>query len=358
MTVRSLLLILPVLALTGCVQQANRDDKVLVQQAELGFDSCGFLEVPEDYSVLEGRRIKIAYCILKAKGSNNSKVPLIICTGGPGSAAISGVVRWADHPFRDTHDIILFDQRGVGLSGALPSMGSALFDILAADLNLSEEFTAIHDTLMLYKSQIEATGVDIGSYNTRNNATDVNAIMNHLNYPQYILYGESYGTKLVRTVLDVYPEKIKSVILDSPAIPENDFLLMRLQNLSNALEAIFQFCSKDSACNALTPDLREDFLAGAKSLETKPIHIQVDGKPFVINPQDALYLLRYQLYTRAARSTVPEFISNIKTGNILKLSESLEAAFGIFELINFSMFLAVETYDEVDVQLTVTDINN
>lgn len=122
MTVRSLLLILPVLALTGCVQQANRDDKVLVQQAELGFDSCGFLEVPEDYSVLEGRRIKIAYCILKAKGSNNSKVPLIICTGGPGSAAISGVVRWADHPFRDTHDIILFDQRGVGLSGALPSM--------------------------------------------------------------------------------------------------------------------------------------------------------------------------------------------------------------------------------------------
>jgi pimeloyl-ACP methyl ester carboxylesterase len=279
MTVRSLLLILPVLALTACVQQANRDDKVLVQQAELGFDSCGFLEVPEDYSVLEGRRIKIAYCILKAKGSNNSKVPLIICTGGPGSAAISGVARWTDHPFRETHDIILFDQRGVGLSGALPTMGSALFAIMAADLNLSEEFTAVHDTLMRYKSQIEATGVDIGSYNTRNNATDVNAIMNHLNYPQYILYGESYGTKLVRTVLDVYPEKIKSVILDSPAIPENDFLLMRLQNLSNALEAIFQFCSKDSACNALTPDLREDFLAGAKSLETKPIHIQ---KVFVI----------------------------------------------------------------------------
>jgi pimeloyl-ACP methyl ester carboxylesterase len=54
--------------------------------------------------------------------------------------------------------------------------------------------TALGDMVAPCVEEILASGADLPAYNTENNARDVRALMTALGYPEYDLYGISYGT--------------------------------------------------------------------------------------------------------------------------------------------------------------------
>ncbi|MGA9237644.1 MAG: alpha/beta hydrolase, partial [Robiginitalea sp.] len=95
--------------------------------------TTGVLQVPENHDALNGTQIHIAYAVMKAKEPVAGAYPMIFFSGGPGGETLDeGLVGFlAEHPFRQGRDIILFDQRGIGLSSALPDMSFDSFDILA-----------------------------------------------------------------------------------------------------------------------------------------------------------------------------------------------------------------------------------
>lgn len=102
------------------------------------------------------------------------------------------------------------------------------------------------DSLSLYKEICRKQGIDLGSFNSFENAKDVGLLMKHFGYEKYNLFGTSYGTRLARLVMEMYPEMVNSAMLDSPSPLKGDFLLSRLNGYTKALQRVIDNCELGS----------------------------------------------------------------------------------------------------------------
>jgi len=327
------------------------------EEIELGKNmECGYLEVPENHQKPEGRKIKIAYVIIKTEKKDSIGHPMVYFSGGPGGQSIAkqALPGWSQAPMLKERDIILFDQRGINYSSSLPDIGPALFDAMAVNADNEKERELFADVLESYKRKCTAQGIDLGSYNTFENARDVGMLMQHLGYEKYNLFGGSYGTRLARVVQDMFPEKINSVILDSPAPMETDFLISRLDSYSLALQRIFDFCENDPECSENYPDLKETYMEAILSLKENPMKIVADDSTsFYVNAQDALYFIRRRLYRANAREGVPAFITAIHKREEAPMAESVKnEKDGMVAFLNTSMLLSVENHEQFDAKYT------
>jgi pimeloyl-ACP methyl ester carboxylesterase len=313
---------------------------------------AGSILVPEDYEKPSGKKIRITYAVLKAKTQATKQYPVIHFTGGPGGESLAAIGRWVDNPIRDERDLIIFDQRGIGYSNKLTDMSEPVYKILASDLTIAQESKMTQDTISFYHKQLIDNDVCLECYTIFNNAADVNELMKKLGYEKYNLYGESYGTRLARVVMDRYGEKINSVILDAPAILNKDFLTFRLINFNNALEKLFMYCESDPNCSLQYPMLRQDYVEALKQLEQEPIEATLDDRPFFINPQDAIYLVRYHLYRFDALTSTPAFIQALKTKDIYSINASGQWLRSVIVSGNLSSFISAERHEEYDETLT------
>jgi len=306
---------------------------------------CGVLTVPEDYAIENGRKISIAYLILKSTSSIACDDPLVHLSGGPGLAQLfaSNIEYWSSHPVRKKRDIILFDQRGIGFSSPLPTFKDEYLDIMASDITPVQEELLVKDLLGGYKTQCDKKGIQLENYNTYYNAKDIGILMHELGYQKYNLYGVSYGTVLGRLVQDLFPNYLKTVIYNSPKLFGEDMLTDRLKNYSNALELVFEFSEKE--CNNHSFDLRKKYFEALDSINTKPIKINHKGKDFFINAHDAIYLLRRKLYASDSRTALPALIEELINGGGPILNELISGESNLTSVFNYSMWLAIERND-------------
>ncbi|MCG9681662.1 alpha/beta hydrolase [Vibrio sp. Isolate23] len=172
-------------------------------------DSCWLLEVPENYSQPDGKKIKVAVAKTLAQGPK--KGAFLHLNGGPGGASIE----WAQYSNDDlsvlsaNHDIYFVDQRGTGYS--TPSL-SCYFE----DSGTTEQ---IKDC----KNKYVNSGVDLNQYTNVNNALDLLLLEKKLSELQEIdggwkLYGVSYGTRLAMTMAREEQKQIKAGYQISNAI--------------------------------------------------------------------------------------------------------------------------------------------
>ena len=84
--------------------------------------NCGYVSVPENRNVNDGRKVKLALAIFKAPQSRNTPDPdpVLRLDGGPGGPSLdnwaSSVTAANYKTFIFDHDLIMFDQRGTGYS--------------------------------------------------------------------------------------------------------------------------------------------------------------------------------------------------------------------------------------------------
>lgn len=313
---------------------------------------CGYITVPENHEIPGGRKIKVAYAILKSRNKNISEFPVLLLNGGPGGEALRNIERWVDNPIRQNRDLIVFDQRGIGFSSPLPNPDKGIFEILAGNFNSKDEYRLIRDTLVSYKQKCIDQRISLECYITSQSAADVNRLMEKLGYEKYVLYGESYGTRLARVVMDKFPQRISCVIADAPAILESDFLSLRIVNFNDGLEKVFDYCDNDPGCKAMYPNIRKDYIDGVVALAKTPLELTIGGKPFFVNSQDALFMLRYQLYAPNSKASVPAFIKAIKERDVNVLNPSQQFLIGFVNSLNLSSFISTERNEEYDLRKT------
>ncbi|MGB5482359.1 MAG: alpha/beta fold hydrolase [Eudoraea sp.] len=309
---------------------------------------AGAILVPENHDEPDGKQIQITYIILKAKDSISAAFPMIFFSGGPGGNSLSqGMVGFLlDHPMRNERDIILFDQRGIGYSSALPDMSFDAFDIMAKDADEEEELVLMTDLIFKYKKKCEAQDINPGYYNSIQNAKDVGMLFKHLDYEKYNLFGGSYGTRIARVVQDMFPNYIHSSVLDSPSPLSGDFLLNRLDSYSLALGRIFEYCENDPDCKKQYPMLKEDYFEAISILEQKPLTVTMnDSINVTINAQDGVYLLRRLLYQSNSREKAPELIKALKEGSGEVINEVLQFEYELTGGLNLTMLLSVEKFE-------------
>ena len=313
---------------------------------------CGTVKVPEDHEKPKGRTIRIAYVIVKAKSETPRRDPVIYFSGGPGGGSIDpGFVGFLGNgAFAETRDVIIFDQRGIQYSSALPDVGRAVFDAMAADTDIEGERKIIKRALEEYKKRAAAKGIDLAAYNSIQNAKDVGVLMEKLGYPKYNLFGVSYGTRLARLLEDFYPEKLNAVILDSPNLMTDDFLIDRMKSYSSSADKVFKACDADSGCSKLHPDLRNEYEVVVNGLKKRSIAVPLKGVTFYVNAQDAMYLLRRQLYRPDALTRFPDFIDALRDGDVKVLKQTLDAELADVSDggFNTTMFLAVSAFESMD----------
>jgi pimeloyl-ACP methyl ester carboxylesterase len=340
---------------SGCTATADNPS----QQSDCGFLgnvsnterlSCGSIQVPENHDNPNGRQISIAYVILKSEDSDTRQYPMIYFTGGPGGQALSNVEAAQNNPILKTRDIIRFDQRGIGKSSPLPDLTTNVYNLFAEDLTSEEERERIGALVQELRQTCDEEGIEIEMYNTYQNARDVGMLMEHLGYEKYNLRGGSYGTRIARVIADFFPEKIHTAIYDSPAPNRGDYLLTRMDDYSASLSKVFDYCQANPECNAQYPNLEATYFEVLDRLSRDPVEAEFDGKPFVLNAQDAIFFLRYELYNSRSRSLAPRFIEALRTGDLDWINQVIDSR-GM-STSNYAMFLACENYEEYDHSIT------
>ncbi|TMV93322.1 alpha/beta hydrolase, partial [Thioclava sp. BHET1] len=175
---------------------------------------CGRVTVPEDHDAPDGATIPLAFAVLKSRSTAPAPDPVIYLHGGPGGYTVQTIpTNAALFDFlRDRRDIVLFDQRGSGISDQTIACYNEFSEDFMQFAQADEETMFDADQpLAKCLSETVATGVDLSLYNTTQSARDVRAIMDALGYPDYNAFGISYGTKLGQELLRSAPEGLRSL---------------------------------------------------------------------------------------------------------------------------------------------------
>ena len=190
--------------------------------------------------------------------------PVLYIAGGPGGSSWlekENIDFWPQWIERNDwpHDLVLYDQRGTGLSepkASCPELIDTARRALAQNLTLEQEYAKAMATARRCHRRLSAEGGQLAMYSTDTNARDAHELMGALGHAQWNLYGVSYGSRVTMEVMRRYPEKIRSVVLDSVYPPSVDAILKWPALVNNALEGLFRQCRLDKDCSGLMPDPR------------------------------------------------------------------------------------------------------
>ncbi|HLZ59219.1 MAG TPA: alpha/beta hydrolase [Ktedonosporobacter sp.] len=291
---------------------------------------CGVLAVPEDRSRPQGMMEQLAVAIFKSPAVNAAPDPEIYLQGGPGGPTLDGLGRYITQANLDTvtlgHDLILLDQRGTGYSK--PALGCPE---LYRSQNNNSPSTGSQDPQVSFIQAIRAchdrlvqSGVNLNKYTTIDNATDVHDLIHALGYKQINLYGVSYGTRLALTVMRLFPEDLRSVILDSTVPTQNNLFKDESAVTQHAFDVLFHGCAVDSHCNTAYPQLQSTFYTLITKLNDNPASFRLPGYDVVVR-LDGNRLVEWlfrALYDTRLIPKLPETIAQINNGNYDLIAQS------------------------------------
>ena len=169
---------------------------------------CGRVTVPLDRSGATPGTVSLHVERLRARGPREGA--LVALAGGPGEAATPFVFDWA-YEFRSAlrnRDLVVFDQRGTGLSGTLRCRGL---------------FVPVTRTPLQQAQAAERCAQSLGArrafYTTRDSVDDIDAVRRAAGVDKITLFGVSYGTKVALGYAAKYPQHVERLVLDSVVEP-------------------------------------------------------------------------------------------------------------------------------------------
>lgn len=240
---------------------------------------CGSVTVPEVHAEPEGRTIRLAVAVFKARRGEGA-LPLFWLDGGPGGYSLDGIAAQLTPALAAAlagdRDLVVFDQRGVGYSQ--PSLAcTELLDLKYATLNRrlsrAEDAELGRQAVQACHDRLVAAGVNLAAYTSAESAADVDDLRRALGYTQINLYGVSYGTRLALTVMRDFPHILRAVVLDSPVPLQANLYADVYGSAQRAFDLLFQRCAADAGCNAAYPNLEEEFYALVRRLNAAPVAV-------------------------------------------------------------------------------------
>jgi pimeloyl-ACP methyl ester carboxylesterase len=242
--------------------------------------SCGYVTVPENRQVENGRNIRLHVAIASSYAAVPEEVPLIVLSGGPGSFALEWLYGNL-HYYTDIlkkRDVVFFDPRGVGYSEPsldCPEVSETFGELLDQPLDQGELADRLVDAHLSCRERLETDNIDVASYNSTEMAADVDDIRRSLDYEKINLLGISYGTRTALTLMRDYPEILRGVVLDSPVPLEANLIGADAENSDQARQLLFEHCEADADCSAKYPELDEALDSLYRQLEENPVTIPV-----------------------------------------------------------------------------------
>jgi pimeloyl-ACP methyl ester carboxylesterase len=163
-------------------------------------------------------------------------------------------------------------------------------------------------------------------YTTTLSVHDFDAVREALGYETINLYGVSYGTRTALTYLKLYPDRVRSVILDG-VLPQDAVLGLDVaRDAQRALDLIFSRCAADTDCQAAFPNVRSEFETLMQQLEASSAEVTLPhpttGEQVTVTLDSATVAMTVRLLSYAAETValIPLLIHAASEGNYVPIT--------------------------------------
>lgn len=283
------------------------------------------LSVLEDRSKPHGRKIELAYVVLKSTAAEPGS-PIVYLDGGPGGSGI-GLYRIDEYrqlfdALRAVGDVVLLSQRGTGFS--TPRLvcgggGPAPVDIFLSAQRMTD---VMAPRLAACVSEWRGKGVDLGAFNTDASADDLEDLRKAIGATKISLFGFSYGTHLALAAIRRHGPGIDRAILAGTEGPDDSQKYPHTYDLQLARLSYLEAASP----NAPQPNLIE----ATRSLLTKLQQAPVQAGKFTVGREGLQYLLRRDIGDTNDTAAVIRMIRDAANGDYAMLAKFAERRFSGF----------------------------
>jgi pimeloyl-ACP methyl ester carboxylesterase len=250
---------------------------------------CGHVDVPLDYTDLEGEKITLAMIRIPAQGQRIGAV--FYNPGGPGGSGVDYVAHLGPQYVQKLHlegfDFVGFDPRGVDRSGGL----KCLTDNELA-INLYRAYLWGFDSACITKY-----GAKLQFYSTENTARDMEVMRAAMGDTKISYLGVSYGTYLGAVYASMFPYHIRAMVLDSAYEPNGDTPEEQQLTQAVAFEQAFNrwiaWCERDTTCAFHAADVG----AAWDALYAQDVIASGDGRD--VNKDVLMSATKWALYSQA-----------------------------------------------------------
>jgi len=317
-----------------------------IEWDECGAVECATLEVPLDYEDPDGERIEI-YAV-RTPATGERKGALFTNPGGPGA----GGAEFAEilplilpDQITEHFDIIGVDPRGVG--GSTPvDCGVDATELYAVDASIDspEDEVALLDISQQYADDC---GEQFGDYlphvGTRDVARDMDAVRAAMGDEQLSYLGFSYGTAIGQVYADLFPDRVRSMVLDGVLELGPTGLELaadQAAGFETALDRFVQFCDAAEGCEIAGESLAavEEVLALAEA----PGGIPAPDADRPAGPGEANLGISYALYSESLWGDLDSALAAARGGDG---SELVQLADGYLGIGDFEIYFAVNCID-------------
>jgi pimeloyl-ACP methyl ester carboxylesterase len=276
---------------------------------------CGKVTVAENRSN-PSRMIDLNVAIVRTVSKKKQMDPVIMLAGGPGQSAVESFPQMypAFRKILKDRDVVLVDQRGTGHSNPL----KCEFDD-ETQKQLIENPELIPQELQNCANKLDA---DTRFYTTPESIKDLEEVRKALAIEKWNLLGISYGTRKALTYMKMFPESIRSVILDGVMPQQEAMPQSHEKNLVNALRKQFELCKNQPTCNEAFGDVEQQMWQVLDNVEENQPKIRLQNfmtgeyDEITVNKQMVAIAIRMFAYTPDSMRLLPLIIAKANHGQL------------------------------------------
>jgi pimeloyl-ACP methyl ester carboxylesterase len=291
-----------------------------------GSTECATLKVPLDYAHPRAATIPIALNRHRATNPSQRIGSLVINPGGPGEAGTALLGRdlgVLTSTVKQRFDVIEMDPRGVGNSGGFRCNGGA-GDPNVVGAGTGAKVDPVPVTPEGRKILVDAdrgyaqacaraAGPYLGFIGTTSVARDLEQLRKALGDEKLTFLGISYGTLLGATYADLFPNRVRALVLDGvidPALPTFELWMAQAAGFQQQLDAFFAWCGRGCAWQPgiALPDALDRLI---QRLRAQPLKVGSS----IVGVSELYTTLFSRLYSRSRWSSLASALGAAQRGD-------------------------------------------
>ncbi|MGW0502117.1 alpha/beta hydrolase [Micromonospora sp. NPDC003241] len=296
---------------------------------------CARIQVPRDWAGGTGattgpgadETFEIALLRVRSDNQRDRIGSLLINPGGPGGSGVDTAVylsfgeQFGGLPdsIMQRFDIIGFDPRGVARSSPVECISDADLDGVFGydpDPESQEKF----DVFVTMAKRIgqgcgDKYGDQLKLYSTEQTARDMDAIRAAVGDDKMTYLGYSYGTLLGATYAQLFPQRVRALVLDGAVDPRQNLIAgseSQARGFERAFDNFGRWCAANAANCPIAPDARAAVVSAIDKATSSPVR-SADGREATAGW--VFYAVISSLYNETGWRQLARAIDQLDKGN-------------------------------------------
>ncbi|MBQ1045735.1 alpha/beta fold hydrolase [Micromonospora sp. C32] len=284
-----------------------------------------------------GETFEIALIRARSTKQRDRIGSLVVNPGGPGASGVDTAVYLSFGPafgglptsITDRFDIVGFDPRGVARSSPVKCISDTDLDASFGYDPDPESQSSFDGFVGLNRRIGERCGAKYGDqlplYGTEQAARDMDAVRAAVGDDKLTYLGYSYGTLLGATYAQLYPQRVRALVLDGAVDPQQKLIAgseSQAKGFERAFDNFARWCAANAGRCPIAPDARGAVTDAIAKAKTSPVRGQ-GGREATSGW--VFYAVISSLYTEQGWQELARAIDELQGGDpdgVFKLADS------------------------------------